>query len=157
MPFVFGAEVPSKNVSSRLKNVTLCTNLCGKGVTFLREEWLWMSTKYHQKWVQIPPWCEPLLRIPTLRWVLRHHPCYFSNISAISREYLQSMVTLNLSSTCRMSACRFCAQLATFCVVSGDMSRHFSVMSQTQENVVSARVSKRHDIWRHVGNFPTCR
>ena len=27
--------------------------------------------------VQIPPWCEPLLRIPTLRWVLRHHPCYF--------------------------------------------------------------------------------
>ena len=29
----------------------------------------------------------------------------------------------------------------------GDMSL---VMSQTQENVVSARVSKRHDIWRHV-------
>ncbi len=56
-----------------------------------------------------------------------------------------------------MSACRFCAQLATFCVVSGDMSRHVSVMSQTQENVVSARVSKRHDIWRHVGKFPTCR
>jgi len=37
------------------------------------------------------------------------------------------------------------------CLVSrrhvGDMSL---VMSQTQENVVSARVSKRHDIWRHV-------
>jgi len=36
-----------------------------------------------------------------------------------------------LSSICRMSACRFCAQMATFCVVSGDMSRHVSVMSQT--------------------------
>ena len=51
-----------------------------------------------------------------------------------------------LSSTCRMSACRFFAQTATFCVVSATCCRHVSVMSQTQENVVSARVSKRHDI-----------
>ena len=47
---------------------------------------------------------------------------------------------------CRMSACRFFAQTATFCVVSVTCRRHVSVMSQTQENVVSARVSKRHDI-----------
>jgi hypothetical protein len=56
------------------------------------------------------------------------------------------LMQTQLSSACRMSACRFCAQLATFCVVSATCRRHFSVMSQTQENVVSARVSKRHDI-----------
>jgi len=64
-----------------------------------------------------------------------------SRISGLYRKQYRE-----LSSICRMSACRFCAQMATFCVVSGDMSRHVSVMSQTQENVVSARVSKRHDI-----------
>jgi len=67
------------------------------------------------------------------------------------------MTAADLSSICRMSACRFFAQTATFCVVSATCRRHVSVMSQTQENVVSARVSKRHDIWRHVGEFPTCR
>jgi len=60
-------------------------------------------------------------------------------------ELLGSMFDL-LSSICRMSACRFVAQTATFCVVSATCRRHVSVMSQTQENVVSARVSKRHDI-----------
>ena len=55
-------------------------------------------------------------------------------------------IKLLLSSKCRMSACRFVVQTATFCVVSATCRRHVSVMSQTQENVMSARVSKRHDI-----------
>ena len=56
--------------------------------------------------------------------------------------------TENLSSTCRMSACRFFAQTATFCVVSATCRRHVSVMSATCPDVVSARVSKTT---RHVG------
>ena len=51
-----------------------------------------------------------------------------------------------LSSKCPMSACRFVAQTATFCVVSATCRRHVSVMSHTQENVVSAGCPKRHDI-----------
>jgi len=53
----------------------------------------------------------------------------------------------------------FFCQTATFCVVSATCRRHVSVMSQTQENVVLARVSKRHEFddmsgnSRHVGNF----
>ena len=58
----------------------------------------------------------------------------------------EAKLLAKLSCTCRMSACRFCAQMATFCVVSATCRRHVSVMSQTQENVVSAKVSKRHDI-----------
>ena len=61
-------------------------------------------------------------------------------------QAVKHWVIAALSSTCRMSACRFFAQTATFCVVSATGRRHVSVMSQTQENVVSARVSKRHDI-----------
>ena len=61
-------------------------------------------------------------------------------------DAIVKLVSKDLSSTCRMSACRFFAQTATFCVVSATCRRHVSVMSQTQENVLSARVSKRHDI-----------
>jgi len=49
-----------------------------------------------------------------------------------------------------MSACRFVAQTATFCVVSATCRRHVSVMSATRLDVVSAGCPKRHDIWRHV-------
>ena len=38
----------------------------------------------------------------------------------------------------------FVAQMATFCVVSATCRDTSLVTSQTQENVVSARVSKRH-------------
>ena len=55
-----------------------------------------------------------------------------------------------LSSTCRMSACRFCCPNGDILCRVGDMSRHVSVMSPTRLDVVSARVSKTT---RHVGNF----
>ena len=42
-----------------------------------------------------------LVRTPStdshVEGVLRHHPCYFSNISAIFHWYTQSMVTLNVT------------------------------------------------------------
>jgi len=80
------AEVPSKNVTSRLKKCYSVYESVWDGSNIFARRVTVGVTKYHQKWVQIPPWCEPLLRIPTLRWVLRHHLCYFSNVSAISRK-----------------------------------------------------------------------
>ena len=63
-----------------------------------------------------------------------------------------------LSPVCRMWACRFCAQMGRHSVSCRATCRDTSlVTSQTQENVVSARFSKRHDICQHVGKFPTCR
>ena len=66
---------------------------------------------------------------------------------------------LRLSSTCRMSACRFFAQTATFCVVSATCRRHVSVMSQNKK--MSCRLECLNDMTfddmsgnsRHVGNF----
>ena len=61
-----------------------------------------------------------------------------------------------LSSTCRMSACRFCCPNGDILCRVGDMSRHVSVMSPTRLDVVSARVSKttrQSGDSRHVGNF----
>ena len=53
------------------------------------------------------------------------------------------------SALARYVGCRrvvFVAQTATFCVVSATCRDTSLVMSQTQENVVSARESKRHNI-----------
>ena len=57
--------------------------------------------------------------------------------------------TPSITTLARYVGCRrvvFVAQTATFCVVSATCRDTSLVMSQTQENVVSARVSKRHDI-----------
>ena len=87
----------SKNVTSRLKNVTLCTNLCGIGSNIF-------ARRVTVDEYEVPSKMSTntsLVRTPSadshVEGVLRHHPCYFSNISAIFHWYSQSMVTLNVT------------------------------------------------------------
>ena len=72
-----------KNVTSRVKNDTLYWILRWFGSNIFARIVTVGVTINHQK----PPWSEPLRRIPTLRWVLRNHLCYFSNISAITSSF----------------------------------------------------------------------
>ena len=88
--------------------------------------------------------------------VLAAHRMAITSAFADLREYIVTASTLDLSSTCRMLACRFCRPNGDILCRVGDMSRHVLVMSPTRLDVVSARVSKttRHVVCsRHVGNF----
>jgi len=60
---------------------------------------------------------------------VKHNDVYF-HVWDLS-ETIYSNDTGALSSICRMSACRFFAQTATFCVVLATCRRHVSVMSAT--------------------------
>ena len=96
MPFV-RLEVPSKNVTSRLKK---CYSVY---------ESVWEGSNIFARRVTVDEYKVPskmstntsLVRTPStdshVEGVLRHHPCYFSNISAIFHWYTQSMVTLNVT------------------------------------------------------------
>ena len=69
------------------------------------------------------------------------------------------MTAADLSSICRMSACRFFAQTATFCVVSATCHDTSLVMLQTQEKSCRQGVQNNTTFddmsgnSRHVGNF----
>ena len=87
----------SKNVTSRLKK---CYSVY---------ESVWEGSNIFARRVTVDEYKVPskmstntsLVRTPStdshVEGVLRHHPCYFSNISAIFHWYTQSMVTLNVT------------------------------------------------------------
>ena len=95
MPFVRCKS--SKNVTSRLKK---CYSVY---------ESVWEGSNIFARRVTVDEYKVPskmstntsLVRTPStdshVEGVLRHHPCYFSNISAIFHWYTQSMVTLNVT------------------------------------------------------------
>ena len=61
-----GRRSTFKNVTSRVKNVTLCTNSVWEGVTFLREEWLWVLQKTIKNEYKNPRGLNPFHGFP--RW-----------------------------------------------------------------------------------------
>ena len=72
-------------------------------------------------------------------------------------DHYDFLLPRDLSSTCRMSACRFCCPNGDILCRVGDMLRHVAGHVADTRKVMSAGCPKRHDIWRHVEGFPTCR